>query len=321
MARKKEKDGQSTGVEVPPAKLLARKIALWGVVAALGATAMGIGFSKLRVFVENRYATPVRPPQVVLKHQPAWMDRTLLERILRTARPGNATSAFDRLTLREVCDQLTSDINVAPYIEKVNQIRRVYGGAPGDTIELDITFRAPVALVRWGDDYWHVDSNGFRLVHSFKIDQLPRAMLADDGRIVTRVITGVRTPPADAGRVWPGADLQAGLELLRLIHNRPFAQEIRSVDVSNFAGRVDPAAAQLVMKTRYDTEVRWGRPIESKGGFVEIDDNRKLATLERIVAEYGRIDASRPWIDIRFDKPTIPRVTPGSEATQAADTR
>lgn len=323
MARKKDKENEPIAVELPPAKRMARKVALWGFIAALGATAAGLGFNRLQQYVEKKYATPSRPPQVALKQVPAWMDRNLVDQVLRAARPANTSSAFDRMILADVRDQLLNDANVGPYIESINQIRRVYGGAPGDTIEIDATFRAPVALVRWGEDYWHVDSVGHKLVHSFTIDQLNRATMSNDGKIVTRVIVGVRTPPPTPGDMWRGADLQAGLDLLKLIHDKPFSQEIRAVDVSNFAGRNDAAAAQLILKTRYNTEIRWGRPLNSSEGFVEVDAGRKLAVLERIVAEYGQIDARRPWIDIRFDKPTIPRMVPGQnpEATQAADTR
>lgn len=315
--------------ELSPGKLLARRVALWSVVAALGIAALGVGYSRLQRHVEARYATPAEPPRVVLKNRPAWMNDFLASRITSVARPAMVSSAFDRKQLTEVHDQLLSDPDVRAWIEKIHSIRRVYGGGPGDTIELDATFRAPVALVRAGDAFWMVDSSGVKLPEKFDADQVPRVVVGKDGKLVVRVIDGVRRPPPDAGFAWKGDDLQAGLELLRLIHDKPFAQEIVKLDVANFGGRVNNAAAQLVMVTRFNTEVRWGRPVTSKDYFVEVSPARKLEVLARIVSDYGQVDAKRPWIDIRFDRVTFPRsVTPtspsgntGDGATTAADVR
>ena len=85
------------------------------------------------------------------------------------------------------------------------------------------------------------------------------------------------------------------------------------MDVSNFGGRVDAKEAQLVLGTRYDTQIRWGQPPSSKNFFIEIPTAQKLASLKAIWSEYSRVDAKRPWIDIRFDKVTYP-----NDAAQAS---
>lgn len=323
MARK-PKEPDAIKVELPPSKLLARKIALWGVVAGLGATAMGLGYGKLQRYVERSYATSTEPPRVVLKSVPVWMRPSLVDQITKVGRPGSPSSSFDKTVLADVRDQLLSDTAVAPYIEKIHSVRRVFGGAPGDTIEVDATFRAPIAIVHYGSEYLHVDSSGIRLVESFTADKVPSAVYGDNGKVLTRVIEGVKSPPPDPGMRWKGADLHAGLDLIKVLYDKPFAQEIVKVDVSNFGGRRDPIASNLTLGTRYNTEIRWGGPVNSKYAFGEIDDKRKLETLTQIVAEYGRVDARRPWIDIRFDKPNVPKsspTAPGGDATTAADTR
>ena len=58
--------------------------------------------------------------------------------------------------------------------------------------------------------------------------------------------------------------------------------------------------AQLVLHTRYDTEVRWGQPHDWRG--FEAPVEKKLANLQHVYERYGRVDAGQPWIDLRFDK-------------------
>lgn len=323
MARKKtDRSSTEAPVELTPGKLLARKIALWAFVVGLGATAVGLGFSKLKRHVEVRYATDMLPPVVVIKNQPAWMRPELAEKIVNVARPVAAASSFDRDVLRDVHDQLMSSPDVGPWISNLKSVRRAYGNKPGDTIEIDAEFRAPIALVHYDNLYWLVDSAGVRLPEAHRPENLTRAIVDPDGKVVLRVIEGVRRRPADPGLVWPGGDLAAGLELVRGIYDKPFAQEIVKVDVANFGGRVNASAAQLVLVTRHNTEIRWGRPITGKDSYIaELDTGRKLQYLEKIVQQYGRVDAGQPWIDIRFDRVMFPKapVNPESPSTASVD--
>lgn len=313
----------ATNEGLTPGHRLARKVALWGLIAALGATMTGLGYNRLKRLVETKYATPGQPPVVVLKNRPAWMNDFLAERIAQVARPNTAGSSFDHAMLRDVHDQLLSDPDVSRWVEKVNRVRRVYGAAPGDTVEVDATYRVPAALVGFEGDFWLVDARGVKL-EQIQTDQVPRVVLSKDGKLVIRVIDGVSRRPPDPGRA-ASDDLSAGLELLRLLHDKPFAQEILKVDVSNYGGRRDMAAAHLVLVTRNNTEVRWGRPVNTKHNFGEVDDARKLTYLERIVAEFGQVDARRPWIDVRFDRVIYPKPVaspaPTDTATIASDSR
>ena len=47
------------------------------------------------------------------------------------------------------------------------------------------------------------------------------------------------SPAVFAGVRWPGEDLVAGLEMVKLLFSQTWAEEIVRVDVSNYAGRVD----------------------------------------------------------------------------------
>jgi hypothetical protein len=121
-----------------------------------------------------------------------------------------------------------------------------------------------------------------------------------------RVIEGIAQPPVESGQKWNGEDLQAALDLVKLLHRQSYAEEIVMIDVSNFAGRVDQKEAQISLVTRHDTEIRWGRPINARDFFVEVPTAQKLKYMQDIHAQYGRVDGGRRWIDIRFDRITYP---------------
>ena len=198
-------------------------------------------------------------------------------------------------------------LRASPWIKQVREVRRTYQDQPGDTIEIDCDYRAPVALVRWGQSFWLVDGDGVKLPAQFTASQLPQVVNGADRKVNIRVITGVVHNPVAAGTKWPGDDLQAGLDMVKVLYGLPYAEEIISVDVSNFGGRVKQKEAQLTLGTTHDTTIRWGRPIN--GGidfFVEIPAERKLANLQQIRNRFGRIDANQPWLDIRFEQPTYP---------------
>jgi hypothetical protein len=264
----------------------------------------GIGLHALKQHVDRTVVFLDEPPQVIFKDRPVWMSDFLAEQLLSTVRPLGAHSAFDRQLLMDVADSLRSN----PWIKEVHQVRRCYVRQPGDTIEIDCDFRAPVAMVHWKDYFWLVDGDGVKLPEQFTAEQVPHILKGQDGKMNMRIIEGVRQPPVESGHQWPGDDLAAGLDLVKLLYGKPFAEAVVKVDVSNFAGRVNPRDAQLTLETCYGTGIKWGRPVNAKDFFVEVSTAQKLKYLEQVQQQYGRIDAGQPWIDIRFDRITYPTI-------------
>src|SRR5687768_4007855 len=259
-------------------------------------------------YVAKRLAHPTAPPTVVLKNRPVWMSEILAEQITRLARPAVAHSAFDHQMLVDVTNALRGN----PWIRKVRSVRRAYGKAPGDTLEIDCDYRAPVALVHWGDYFWLVDGDGVKLPEQFTAKQVPRIIVGQDRRINIRVIEGVKQPPPESGRKWTGDDLASGLDMVKLLFGRPFVEEVIAVNVANFDGRVDQKEAQLVLVTKYGTEVRWGDPVAARNSF-EVTPAQKLENMRRVVEMTKRIDGNKRWIDVRFLDDAV--TFPSTEAT------
>lgn len=279
------------------------------------------------LFYADRYvqkaATPAQPLIVVLKNRPAWMNDFLVEQIALIARPTQPHSAFDRQMLIDAAKALQAN----PWVRQVRSVRRAFTRRAGDTLEIDCDYRAPVALVKWGVFYWLVDEKGVRLSERFNEQDVPHIQFSPDHHTVIRVIEGVRqAPPELAGEKWQGADLAAGLKMVKYLFDRPCAEEIPRVDVSNFAGRIDNKDPQLVLITKYGTQIWWGRPPgdDDVDSFIEVSTARKMRYLELTCQQYGRVDANEKWLDIRFDKvgrPSLPSEAPAQPARSRRTSR
>jgi cell division septal protein FtsQ len=270
----------------------------------------GVGYAA-RGYVARRLAFPSDPPKVVLVNRPSWMSDLLAEEIIRKAKPAGAHSAFDHQVLVDINRILVA----SPWIRKVREVRRVYQNRPADTIEIDCEYRAPVALVQSGrDTFWLVDGDGVVLPAQFNLSQLTRVVRGADGKMNIRVISGVQHKPVSAGAKWPGEDLAAGLDMVKLLYGLPYAEEIVTVNVSNYAGRDSIKEAQISFGTTQGNMIKWGRPINGGNDFfIEISTQRKLQVLRQIYEEYGHVDASQEWVDIRLDKPTYPSTVAGMQ--------
>ena len=288
---------------------------------------MAVGAGSAAAVVASRRHVEARPaaepPRVVLLDRPAWMSDVVAERIAEYVRPADGASPLDHALLRDRAARLAD----YPWVERVNRVRRAYDvetATPGGVIEVDCDYRAPAALVAWRGQHWLVDTRGVMLPEAFDDAQAARVVYGDDGRVNVRRVTGAASPPAGAGVAWPGDDLRAGLALLEKIAPYPFAQDVVGVDVGNADGSIDRTAARLVLLTRHGTRVRWGRPVDAADFYVEASVDRKLYALEAIYREYGRVDAGRSWIDVRFDDvngPDEPGTAPADRPSASATLR
>jgi len=272
--------------------------------------ALVVGFLVTRRYVEKRYVLLDRPPEVELVNRPAWMSDLLAEQIVRLVKPTGPHPATDHQLL---VDRVAL-LRASPWVKNVRQVRRVYRSGPGDTLLVDCEWRTPAAMVQWRHEYRLVDRDGVLLPETYSFDQLPRLLRSSDGKTNLRIIEGVERPPGTAGKPWPGNDLKAGIDLAAALAGHDWTDEIERVNISNFAGRIDPRAAQLTLITRYNTELRWGRPINATDFYVEIPWQQKLERLKQIRARYGRIDAGAAFVELRFDRIEIP-----AEQTAAND--
>lgn len=295
------------GVDTARLRRVAARVLI--VVVVLGGSAYGL--EQLKEHVERNLGFMPEPLIVVIKNRPAWMSDNVVQEIAAVARPKGAHSAFDRQMLVDSRKALEAD----PWISQVNSVRRAYTHQPGDTLELDCDFRVPAAWVRWGQYYWLVDRDAFKLPEQYSAAKMPAEVLGADGRINLRIIDGVRTPPPEAGSKWAGVDLAAGLEMAAVLFNRQYTEDIVTIDVSNVSGRQNHDASQIALGTRYGTSILWGRPPSDADSFLEVRPERKLAELKEVYEKFGRVDMRQPWIDVRSEGVRYPAPTEPASAS------
>ncbi len=251
----------------------------------------------MKRYVERDVISSNEPLIVVVKNRPRWMTDSVVDRIVVAARPVSNRSAFDRQLLVDARRSLEAN----PWVIRVNQVRRAYTHKPGDTLEIDCEYRTPVALVHWGTYYWLIDREGFKLPEQFPAANVPREIMGSDDRVNLRVIEGVRRAPPEVSHKWPGEDLAAGLEMIGVLFNRPYTEDIIKISVTNFGGRIDPREPQIVLTTRFNTNIYWGRLPSDKDAFIEVRPEQKLEYLKTAFERSGRADMKQPWLDLRFD--------------------
>jgi hypothetical protein len=283
------------------------KVILHGLAAVSFVTILTLGVRASKEFAERSALRPSTPVDVQLVNPPGWMNDELRQRIIQVATPVSAKSSLDPDQVKEIAQILAAE----PWVKHVNQVRRVYGKSPGDTLEIDCDFRAPVALVQDGGWFWMVDAEGIKLPERFTKEELAKVAIGRGlEKIQLRVVTGVHQLAPQAGEKWTGRDLEAGIELARLFFDKPYMNDVAMIDVSG-VDPVNPSTAgaknEVVLHTRYNTQIRWGSPVQQPGFSVEVGAAQKLATLERLYSEYGRLDAGRPWIEIRYDRVVYPQ--------------
>src|SRR2546425_1192424 len=159
-----------------------------------------------RRYVEQRVTAPVGPLRVALVNQPVWMSDFLAQQIAATV-PRAASSAFDHELLVAAAKKLQGN----PWVRDVHSVRRVYGQRPGDTLEVDCEFRAPVALVQWGDYYWLVDGDGEKLPEQFTANHVAKIVLGGNRRMNIRIMDRDKQPPTPTGQKLARQDLADGL--------------------------------------------------------------------------------------------------------------
>ena len=112
------------------------------------------------------------------------------------------------------------------------------------------------------------------------------------------MIDGVEKAPPEVGRKWEGPDLVAGLKLASLIGDRPFQHQVSRIIVSNYDGRRNSHRPHIELATDFqDARILWGRAPDEEFG-MEITAAQKIAVLEALYRESGRIDMKRSYVDI-----------------------
>lgn len=246
------------------------------------------GLQRLEAHVQGGLAARAEPAQLFLVDLPEVLG-PLAEAELRgqlTPLMGEAVWTDARL-----CRALAERLDESGWVARVNAVRRGGDGC----FRVSCRYRTPFALVQQGGQFLLVDEKGVRLPGTYRYDAS------------WPLVQGLAAAAPGPGFRWDGEDLQAGLDLIRLLQAEPFASQITGVLVNNFDGRYDRRQVHLELATdQAGGRIRWGSPLGR-----EMEENQpaqKLALLRENHRRTGRADAGHPVIDVSTfpDRFTIP---------------
>ena len=289
--------------------------------AAIGA--LLVGYVALGSHVAKAVAVPEERPVVALMNRPVWMSDRIARDVAVPVDDAFAglPSQLDQTPLESAYERLAAN----PWVRSVTSVRRVPDEAGGpNRVEIECEWRTPVAIVRFGG----ADEAGvYRLVADAEPEggegaiPLPLRYTADEIRAFTqtptnraslRVIQGVAGTPPEAGRSWYGADVRAGLDMALLLHDEAGASDVTVIDVTGVSvpSRTNTAHGDLspvILRTRFGTEIYWGRPPRASDFLVEPRDSAKLAGLRKSRDTFAPAGKYPAWIDLRFEPVQLSR--------------
>ncbi len=264
--------------------LRASAIALVVAIAAVGLV-IGMRHLKRNVHAMARYDVTLR---LEWQNLPDWLQTDANAHILRGIEQRADLHDYDHLldprVAQRVGESLTeSDIGWVKSVDRV-VVR------PDGAVAVSCQFRRPKAWVHHGRYCYLSDAEGVRLPGRYDpVDCRDNALM---------MIEGVESAPPPVGQAWGGVDLTSGLKLADLLVDRPFRNQIESINVANHSGRRDKNRPHIELATdRASSRIWWGRPPGEEFG-TEISAAQKLTLLETLYRQWGRIDMNRAYVNI-----------------------
>lgn len=230
------------------------------------------------------YASSRRPAgelEVRFVNPPEWVGDDLVAALLATARGQIDPDPLQRRGLVAAREALLA----TGWFEQVLQVRRVDRG----DVEINARFARPFAVIREpGGALDHVvDSLGKRL---------PRSYRAGEAEGFAVIVGVALDRPARPGDRWSGADVAAGLQVLRMLAGKPWSGQVAEVDVAGFANH-----STIRLRSDRGCTIVWGRPPGDEQAS-EVPALRKLSYLDYHYEHYGHIDRGFPReLDITGD--------------------
>lgn len=258
------------------------------IVAAVGAAGV-LGLRRLEGHVHALNQFERVQLWVYWEDCPTFLQSSANAHILQALENEIALTASDTVLDEGLAKRVAKALS-QPRIGWVKRVKRVIV-RPDGRISILCDFREPAAYVAMGRTCYLVDNEGVRLPGEYAVEDCETSALL--------MIRGVAEPQPDVGRHWNGDDLSSGLRLVSMLYQQPFRDQVTSINVENFGGRISPRQPHLVMATnRPGSRIWWGRPPNDENG-IENTARQKLALLQQLYSEYGRIDINQPFIDVR----------------------
>lgn len=257
------------------------KIGPWSiagfVAVCLAAAAAILGLSRLRGYVASLSEFDINVASITIADPPAWAPRALGAEI-RAAMPEKA-NIFDRDLTREVYKSCRG----LYWVERIDSVRKAYP----NTLKLKMKLRTPAAYVMYGGDPYLADRKGRRLPNHY--------YRKPDGVQDMLKIKGIGGSPPEPGKKWGDHEaLMAAIAVVEDIADTAVRRRvvITTVDAGNFSGRRDTNSSPIVLWTKHQSRILWGRS-RITPGFDKLATKEKLANLKKALekcSDFSKVD-------------------------------
>jgi hypothetical protein len=218
---------------------------------------------------------------------PRWVPPDVVEQAASNAGLPVELSVLDD----DVVEDVAAAFQLHPWVARVNRVSKFVPAR----IEVDLTFRRPVAMVQVKSGMYPIDVEGIRL---------PPAdfSVADTKRFL--VITNVRsTPQGPVGTSWGDPAVIGAARLAEVLGQKRKDFELVGIQVVAPDSERENAEHSFELITRGGSHIVWGRsPRSNHPG--ELTVEQKVGRLEQYLNDFGTFDGPQgPYeIDIRHWK-------------------
>ena len=288
--------------------------------AVAGGGAWGLKTLEHRMQQRQAKALP-REVFISVAGVPDWMPNTLAYQIGQSMMPARADYTDAKLP-----EQVYELAKANPWVKRVLLIqKKLSADGRSGLLEVVAEYRRPAARVAGRDKDIFVDADGVRL----PTDQVPQWVMlspARDGQPARQLafvdrseipanaqasaihyitINGVQEHAPRVGCLWKGDDIRDGLRLAQLIYTRKYANQVMTIDVRNYGGRVNRHEPFLRMAAQTgkgkSTDIKFGRfPLPD--GDHEIPVEQKFSYLDQYYTENRTIAGINNMLDLQHDE-------------------
>lgn len=307
--KKKTKRGKSADPKWDPHRtLLGMKFAGAGGAVLAVVLVWHYGTQQLEAYVSKHHARPITVQDIQFSEDP---DLILPEKINTLRAELAETIGPDPLDRDKLQDAVVLLKKKHDIVREVRQVRR----RPDGTIQIDLTFRSPVAIVQMRNPITHEPSpDGFHVVDELGYHMDGPKYLVDFGHLDVPLILGVSSDDRPKDNLnefrFQGHEVDSALRLIKTLRETTTYDHIDSisVDVTDEVGRI-----RLVINTRIAPTVNgplvycrivWGLP-PGQERTVEPDVDRKIAALEALLSDdrYIKGHWDEVWINSGVPRP------------------
>jgi hypothetical protein len=259
------------------------RVSAWLAAIGVAMAAWIVGVPRLQAYASaTRRATTM---QVRFIDAPPWVRGDLLNVLTRTALQ-NITG--DPLRRSDLVAAQQALLNTG-WFDAIEQVRRTRE----DVVEVRGRFVRPFAVVRDADGDHLVDSTG---------KLLPKTYAHGENQHLIAISGAYFKRPQRPGQVWEGADVGAGLALIRRFAFQPWKNQIRRIDVS-----ASLKGGAITLLTDKPCTVIWGGAPGSESPLELLADG-KMQRLNFLYANHGRIDGGHAGeVDITSERAVVTR--------------